>query len=59
MVGMWLFRPEVIFIPPGLQGRMSGFPTIARNSRRLQNMGFDADGKLWVIARGAAAAFVL
>jgi photosystem II stability/assembly factor-like uncharacterized protein len=38
-------------------GQDEWIPHNRENSRRLQNMGFDADGKLWVIARGGQLRF--
>ncbi len=38
-------------------GQDEWIPHNRENSRRLQNMGFDADGKLWVIARGGQVRF--
>jgi len=38
-------------------GQREWIPHNRQNSRRLQNMGFDKDGKLWVIARGGQVRF--
>ncbi len=38
-------------------GQDEWIPHNRQNSRRLQNMGFDAAGKLWVIARGGQVRF--
>lgn len=38
-------------------GQREWLPHNRQNSRRLQNMGFDKDGKLWVIARGGQIRF--
>jgi photosystem II stability/assembly factor-like uncharacterized protein len=38
-------------------GQDQWIPHNRQNSRRLQNMGFDQDGKLWVIARGGQLRF--
>ncbi|WP_035991171.1 photosynthesis system II assembly factor Ycf48 [Leptolyngbya sp. KIOST-1] len=38
-------------------GQDQWIPHNRQNSRRLQNMGFDKDGKLWVIARGGQVRF--
>ncbi|MBD2230875.1 photosynthesis system II assembly factor Ycf48 [Phormidium tenue] len=38
-------------------GQDQWIPHNRQNSRRLQNMGFDDDGKLWVIARGGQVRF--
>ncbi len=38
-------------------GQDEWIPHNRENSRRLQNMGFDADGKLWAIARGGQVRF--
>lgn len=38
-------------------GQDQWIPHNRQNSRRLQNMGFDKDGKLWVIARGGELRF--
>lgn len=38
-------------------GQDQWIPHNRQNSRRLQNMGFDKDGKLWVIARGGQLRF--
>ncbi len=38
-------------------GQDEWIPHNRQNSRRLQNMGFDADGKLWTIARGGEVRF--
>jgi photosystem II stability/assembly factor-like uncharacterized protein len=35
----------------------NGHPHNRQNSRRLQNMGFDKEGKLWMIARGGQVRF--
>ncbi|MGB3310685.1 MAG: photosynthesis system II assembly factor Ycf48 [Nodosilinea sp.] len=39
------------------KGQDQWIPHNRQNSRRLQNMGFDKDGKLWVIARGGQVRF--
>jgi photosystem II stability/assembly factor-like uncharacterized protein len=38
-------------------GQDQWIPHNRQNSRRLQNMGFDKEGKLWVIARGGQVRF--
>jgi len=38
-------------------GQDQWIPHNRQNSRRLQNMGFDKDGKLWAIARGGQVRF--
>ena len=38
-------------------GQEQWIPHNRQNSRRLQNMGFDSDGKLWIIARGGQVRF--
>lgn len=38
-------------------GQDQWIPHNRQNSRRLQNMGFDQEGKLWVIARGGQVRF--
>lgn len=38
-------------------GQDQWIPHNRQNSRRLQNMGFDKDGKLWVISRGGQVRF--
>ncbi len=38
-------------------GQDQWIPHNRQNSRRLQNMGFDDDGKLWIIARGGQVRF--
>jgi photosystem II stability/assembly factor-like uncharacterized protein len=38
-------------------GQREWLPHNRQNSRRLQNMGFDQDGKLWLVARGGQLRF--